>query len=80
MLHVILCNIIFQFLSYAATEGIIKAGGRAINLGIATTPQLHFLTYQLNRCTKVQDLNMDNYYSFFSKNFLDLTKVSILQP
>ena len=66
-----------EYLSFAATEGILKAGGRVINLGIATTPQLHFLTQQLNAGVAIQDLSMDYYYTFFSDAFLKLTKVLI---
>merc|ERR1712130_153137 len=63
-----------EYLSFAATEGILKAGGRVINLGIATTPQLHFLTQQLNAGISIQHLSMDHYYTFFSDAFLKLTK------
>jgi len=64
-----------EYLSFAATEGVLRAKGRAINLGIATTPQLHFLTCQLNMGVPIERISMNLYYSYFSDAFLAITKV-----
>ena len=66
-----------EYLSFAATEGVIRARGRALNLGVATTPQLHFLTCQLNMGVPVEKISMDLYYSHFSDAFLEITKVKM---
>nr|AAS21455.1 phosphoacetylglucosamine mutase [Oikopleura dioica] len=63
-------------LSFAATEGIIQAQSRSLNLGVVTTPQLHYLTYKINKGTPVFNLNLDLYYSDFTNAFLEITKNS----
>lgn len=64
-----------EYLSFAATEGVLWANGRVINLGIATTPQLHFLTCQLNSGVPIQNISMNLYYTYFTDAFLAITKV-----
>ena len=65
-----------EHLSWCATEGIISCSSSVINIGIVTTPMLHFLTHYYNAGNRI--LNHSVYYNYFADAFMSLTKVSFL--
>jgi len=64
-----------QILSACATEGVILCDSNVVNIGIVTTPMLHFLTHHFNSGNQIIDHSV--YYNFFSNAFLELTKGSL---
>jgi len=61
-----------EHLSWCATEGIVKCNGTCINIGIVTTPMLHFLTAYFNEGNQI--LAHSVYFNYFVNAFMQLTK------
>ena len=57
------------------SKGVILCDSNVFNIGIVTTPMLHFLTHHFNSGNQIIDHSV--YYNFFSNAFLELTKGSL---
>ncbi|XP_028416081.1 phosphoacetylglucosamine mutase-like [Dendronephthya gigantea] len=66
-------------LSQAVVDGADAFGGKFNDLGILTTPQLHFIVRCIND-PKYGSASEDGYYHKISSAFLKLTKSSSLSP
>ena len=64
-----MCRLSSPSLSQAAVDGINGIGGKCQDIGIVTTPQLHFMVVAINTKEAYGKASLDGYYDKLSNAF-----------